>query len=55
MCRCRERLTEQVAERLAAGGGGVFFPVSRGSGVVFKKGNEAHLPRRQCRWRRELM
>ena len=25
MRRCRERLTEQVAERPAAGGGGVFF------------------------------
>ena len=44
MCSCRERLTEQVAERTAAGGGGVFFPVSRGAGVVFKKSDEAHLP-----------
>ena len=41
----RERLTEQVAERTAARGGGVFFPVSRGAGIDFKKGGEAHLPR----------
>ena len=37
MCRCRERLTEQVAERTAAGSGGVFFLVVWGSVVEFRK------------------
>ena len=37
MRSCRERLTEQVAERTAAGSGGVFFPVPWGSLVDFRK------------------
>ena len=38
MRRCRERLTEQVVERTAAGGGGVFFSgVAGGPGCFLKR------------------
>ena len=56
MRSCRERLMEQVAERTAAGGSGVYFShVPGGWGPFFKKTARRTYRGRQCRWRSELL
>ena len=63
MRRCREgaaaakRLTEQVAERTAAGGCGVVFLLGIGGGGLGagQKTTRRTYHGRQCRWRSELL